>query len=121
MATPARADLTADQILDKAFGESSMGLTKGTATLKMRIFNARGACLAGLRISDTIRPGVIQIATGAWYDPDGDTCLHGNPNTLTADKGTSKLAQGPIAHSCLVQVEAAPEAPAPRIDTPPLG
>lgn len=94
------------------------GLTEGQI---VRIFNARGACMAGLRISDTIRPGVIQIATGAWYDPDGDTCLHGNPNTLTVDKGTSKLAQGPIAHSCLVQVEAAPQAPAPRVDTAPLG
>ena len=77
--------------------------------------------MAGLRIRDVLRPGVIQIATGAWYDPDGDTCLHGNPNTLTPDKGTSKLAQGPIAHSCLVQVEAAPDAPAPRIGTPPPG
>jgi biotin/methionine sulfoxide reductase len=86
----------------------------------VRIFNARGACHAGLIISDTVRPGVVQIATGAWYDPDGETCLHGNPNTLTPDKGTSKLAQGPIAHSCLVQVEAAPDAPEPRIDTPPL-
>jgi biotin/methionine sulfoxide reductase len=73
----------------------------------VRISNARGACIAAVQISDTIRQGVIQIATGAWYDPDGDTCRHGNPNTLTLDKGTSKLAQGPIAHSCLVQVTAA--------------
>ncbi|MDX5402505.1 MAG: molybdopterin-dependent oxidoreductase, partial [Rhodobacterales bacterium] len=93
------------------------GLREGQT---VRIFNARGACYAGLSISDTVRPGVVQIATGAWYDPDGDTCLHGNPNTLTPDKGTSKLAQGPIAHSCLVQVEPAPDALAPRIDTPPL-
>ena len=27
----------------------------------LRVFNARGACFAGLRISDEIRPGVIQI------------------------------------------------------------
>ena len=30
---------------------------------------------------------------------------HGNPNMLTIDKGTSKLAQGPIAHTALVEVE----------------
>lgn len=72
----------------------------------VRISNARGACLAGLSLSDEIRRGVIQIATGAWFDPEGDTCRHGNPNVLTVDKGTSKLAQGPIAHSCLVAVEA---------------
>ena len=32
-------------------------------------------------------------------------CKHGNPNVLTPDKGTSSLAQGPIAHTCLVEVE----------------
>mgnify|MGYP002628070839 CR=1 FL=1 len=68
------------------------------------IHNIRGACFAELNISADIRPGVIQIATGAWYDPDGNTCRKGNPNTLTPDKGTSALAQGPIAHSCLVSV-----------------
>ncbi len=73
----------------------------------VRLHNARGACRAALRISDEIRPGVIQIATGAWFDPDGETCLRGNPNVLTPDKGTSSLAQGPIAHSCLVSVEPA--------------
>ena len=72
----------------------------------VRLHNKRGACYAGLKISDQIRRGVVQLATGAWYDPDGETCLHGNPNALTPDKGTSKLAQGPIAHSCLVSVEA---------------
>jgi len=96
---------------------SARGLKEGQI---VRIFNARGACLAGLRISDAIRPGVIQISTGAWYDPEGETCLHGNPNTLTLDKGTSKLAQGPIAHSCLVQVEAARGTPDLRIYRAPL-
>lgn len=76
------------------------------------LHNARGVCRAELRIRDTIRPGVIQIATGAWLEPQGDTCLRGNPNVLTLDKGTSKLAQGPIAHSCLVKVAA--ERPGPR-------
>ncbi|WP_322866230.1 molybdopterin guanine dinucleotide-containing S/N-oxide reductase [Aquicoccus sp. G2-2] len=84
----------------------------------VRLHNARGACLAGLRLSQDIRPGVIQIATGAWYDPDGETCRHGNPNTLTLDKGTSRLAQGPIAHSCLVEVSAAPN-DAPQRHTQP--
>lgn len=70
----------------------------------VRIHNTRGACTAELYISDDIRHGVIQIATGAWFDPEGATCRKGNPNTLTPDKGTSALAQGPIAHSCLVNV-----------------
>ena len=76
----------------------------------VRVFNLRGACLCSAVINDQIRPGVIQISTGAWFDP-GQTdrgsflCKHGNPNVLTLDKGTSRLGQGPIAHSCLVEVE----------------
>lgn len=51
--------------------------------------------------------GVVQLSTGAWFDPDVDLELerHGNPNVLTEDRGTSRLAQGPIAQSCLVQLE----------------
>ncbi|MFK7880891.1 molybdopterin guanine dinucleotide-containing S/N-oxide reductase [Roseobacter sp.] len=84
---------------------SARGLHPGQT---IRLFNARGSCIAGLQISDDIMPGVIQISTGAWYDPEGTACRNGNPNVLTPDKGTSRLAQGPIAHSCLVEVEAAP-------------
>ena len=60
-------------------------------------------------ISEDIRAGVIQINTGAWLDTEGDTglCRKGNPNVLSLDKGTSKLAQGPIAHSCLLDIELA--------------
>ena len=73
----------------------------------VRVFNQRGACLCGAILSESIRPGVIQISTGAWFEPDADRgfCRAGNPNVLTPDKGTSRLAQGPIAHSCLVTME----------------
>jgi biotin/methionine sulfoxide reductase len=76
----------------------------------VRIFNDRGACLAGVRVSDAIRPGVLQLSTGAWYAPAqpgviGSLDAHGNPNVLTADHGTSTLGQGPSAHSALVEVE----------------
>jgi biotin/methionine sulfoxide reductase len=72
----------------------------------VRVYNDRGACLAGAVLSDAVRPDVVQLSTGAWFDPDEDgTCKHGNPNVLTRDKGTSKLGQGPSAHTCLVEVE----------------
>jgi biotin/methionine sulfoxide reductase len=72
----------------------------------VRVFNDRGACLAGAVLSDAVARGAVQLSTGAWYDPDVDgTCKHGNPNVLTRDKGTSQLAQGPSAHTCLVEVE----------------
>ena len=81
----------------------------------VRIFNDRGASLAGVVLSETIRPGVIELATGAWYEPLDSSDpysleIHGNPNTLTRDIGTSKLAQGPTAHSCLVEIELFAEA-----------
>ena len=76
----------------------------------VRVFNERGSCLAGVNLSENVMPGVIQLATGAWFDPIvpgqiGALCKHGNPNVLTRDRGTSRLAQGPTAHSTLVQVE----------------
>jgi biotin/methionine sulfoxide reductase len=76
----------------------------------VRVFNDRGACLAGVVIDDRLRPGVVQLSTGAWYDPedpaDPDSlCVHGNPNVLTADVGTSALAKGCTGAHVLVQVE----------------
>jgi biotin/methionine sulfoxide reductase len=76
----------------------------------VRVFNDRGACLAGVVITDAVMAGVVQIHTGAWYDPDepgriGALDRHGNPNMVTLDKGTSKLAQGPSAQTALVEVE----------------
>ena len=76
----------------------------------IRLFNDRGACLAGVMLTENLRPGVIELETGAWYDPQDPADpmsleIHGNPNALTRDAGTSKLAQGPSAHSCLVEVE----------------
>ena len=72
----------------------------------VRVFNARGAVLAGAVLSDAVMPGVVRLATGAWYDPVTPQGLdaHGNPNVLTPDIGTSRLAQGPVAMSCLVEV-----------------
>ncbi len=80
----------------------------------VRVFNDRGACLGSVVIDAAMRPGVVQMSTGAWYDPDENgMCKHGNPNVLTRDKGTSKLGQGPSAHSCLIEVELFKDAPPP--------
>ena len=72
----------------------------------VRIHNQRGACLAGLRVDAGLMRGVAVIATGAWFDPDGAGLERGgNPNVLSLDIGTSRLAQGPSALSILVDVE----------------
>ncbi|NVZ18012.1 molybdopterin guanine dinucleotide-containing S/N-oxide reductase [Pseudomonas costantinii] len=76
----------------------------------VRVFNERGAFLAGVIVSSDIRPGVVQIATGAWFDPltPGEwhsLDKHGNPNMVTADVGASRLSQGCSAQTAAVEVE----------------
>jgi len=92
----------------------------------VRLYNNRGACLAGAVLSDALRPGAVQLATGAWYDPADPAaatpfCVHGNPNVLTRDAGTSRLAQGCTGQLTLVEIERF-DGPAPPIrafDPPP--
>jgi biotin/methionine sulfoxide reductase len=86
---------------------------------RVRVFNDRGACLAGARLDAGLRPGVVKLSTGAWWDPvsageSGSLDRHGNPNTLTRDVGASSLSQGCSAQSCLVQIERH-DAPAPPV------
>jgi len=75
----------------------------------VRVFSPRGACLAGAVLSTAVRPGVVQLATGAWYDPvdlDGTpTCVHGNPNAVTEDRPTSSLSQGCAGQQARVEIE----------------
>jgi biotin/methionine sulfoxide reductase len=71
----------------------------------VRLFNSRGACLAGVQVTDAVAPGVVRLSCGAWYDPAGELCVHGNANMLTEDRGTSKLAQAPTSATTLVEIE----------------
>ncbi len=69
----------------------------------VRVFNDRGACLAGVVIDDRLRPRVVQLSTGAWFDPldpaDPDSlCVHGNPEC--ADRRCRHLGTGPRLHRC---------------------
>ena len=90
-----------------AVDAKSRGITQGDI---VRVFNDRGSCLCGVNITTDVMPGVVIISTGAWYDPvepndPKSMCKHGNPNVLSPDIGTSKLGQGPAAHSCLAEIE----------------
>lgn len=76
----------------------------------VRVYNQRGACLAGAVVTDAIRSGVVQLSTGSWFDPAdpatiGSLDKHGNPNVLTRDTGTSRLAQSCSAQTTLVNIE----------------
>ncbi|ANY09269.1 molybdopterin-dependent oxidoreductase [Pseudonocardia sp. HH130630-07] len=90
----------------------------------VRLHNDRGACLATARLTDDIRPGVLQLPTGAWWDPrpdperpefgDDGLCVHGNPNAVTRDRGSSRLAQGCTGQLCAVAVQRF-DHPAPEV------
>ncbi|HEY2535060.1 MAG TPA: molybdopterin-dependent oxidoreductase [Xanthobacteraceae bacterium] len=72
----------------------------------VRVFNDRGACLAGAIVDDGVLSRVAVMATGAWMDlSDGEPERAGNPNVLTLDIGTSRLSQGSSALSALVEIE----------------
>jgi biotin/methionine sulfoxide reductase len=93
----------------------------------VRVFNDRGSCLAVVAVTDSIAAGTVNLCTGAWFDPeswlDGKHMdKHGNPNILTRDFGTSSLAQGCAAQSCLVEISRYDEPP-PKLsafDLPPI-
>lgn len=102
---------------------AARGLSQGDVA---EVSSPRGRCLAMVDACDGLLPGVVQMATGAWFDPldpavPGSLECNGNPNVLTPDRGTSSLAQGPSPNSCLVEVQRfAGTAPQVRAYLPPV-
>jgi biotin/methionine sulfoxide reductase len=99
---------------------AARGIAEGDV---VRVFNERGACLAGAVLTEDVRPGVMQLPTGAWFDPVPGTepvlCAHGNPNVLTADTPSSHLSQGCTGQHALVEVERFAGEPPPLTVTAP--
>lgn len=76
----------------------------------VRVFNDRGALLAGAVVTDDLLPGVVRLAQGGWYDPDvpgqvGALDKYGSSNTVTRDIPSSPIGQATTAHTALVRVE----------------
>ena len=90
------------------------------ADTKHRTFDTKADALEwAVKHERDIRRGVVQLSTGAWFDPEqvgSNRPLekHGNPNALTLDIGASKLSQGCIAQTCLVEIERF-DGPAPAV------
>jgi trimethylamine-N-oxide reductase (cytochrome c) len=86
---------------------AARGLASGDV---VRVFNDRGQLLAGVKVTDEIRPGVIRIDEGGWYDPitprePKSLCRYGDVNNVTTGLATSKLAQGNCGQTAVVEVE----------------
>jgi molybdopterin guanine dinucleotide-containing S/N-oxide reductase-like protein len=84
---------------------------RGVATGDVvRVFNDRGAVVCGAIVTAAVRARVVLLQQGSWYAPAepgkiGSLDRGGCANTLTAQRGTSQLAQGPVCHDSLVQIE----------------
>jgi biotin/methionine sulfoxide reductase len=110
-------DMGATSQRGKVAGREAVRLHPGDAAARgigagdvVRVFNDRGGCLAGAVLTTAVRQGVVQLPTGAWFDPvpgagPAPLCAHGNPNVLTADAPTSRLSQGCSGQHALVEVE----------------
>lgn len=76
----------------------------------VRAFNDRGQILVGAVVTERVRPGVVRISEGAWFDPadpttPGSICKNGNVNCLTFDIGSSSLAQGNCGQMAQLDIE----------------
>jgi len=70
----------------------------------VKIFNDRGTMIIPANVTDRIRPGVVDIPQGAWYDPDENGIDRGGcANVLTKD-GCSPGGAFP-GNTALVQIE----------------
>lgn len=83
------------------------GITDGDL---VRAFNSRGQILVGAIVTNDVRPGVVRVSEGAWFDPadpskPGSICKNGNINCLTFDIGSSSLAQGNCGHMAQLEIE----------------
>ncbi|MEE3744265.1 molybdopterin guanine dinucleotide-containing S/N-oxide reductase [Campylobacter porcelli] len=92
-----------EPVLINAKDAVKLGIKQGDL---VRVFNRRGEVLAGAEVSNDIIPGVVRLREGAWYDGFGDgLCKNGCANVLTLDIPTSKLSNGNISHTGLVNIE----------------
>jgi trimethylamine-N-oxide reductase (cytochrome c) len=82
------------------------GIENGDA---VKIYNERGAVLAGAYVTERIMPGVVYIDHGSRYDPivPGELDRGGAINSITPHNTTSKNATGMAVSAFLVQVERA--------------
>jgi len=72
--------------------------------------NERGAVIVRVMADSNLMPGTASLPTGGWYRPvkdkDGSPIdLGGNPNTLTADCGSSRLSQGASANHPRIRLQ----------------
>jgi anaerobic dimethyl sulfoxide reductase subunit A len=89
-----------DDLWLNALDAAELGIKPGE---EVRLSNERGAMIRKARVTDRIRPGVVSLGAGSWYNPDAQGVDQGGSvNILTIDK---KSPAGAFpCNSCLVRV-----------------
>lgn len=98
---------------------AELGLAEGDVA---QVSSPRGWLLAGIALSEDLMRGVVQLSTGAWYDPDENgNCVHGNPNVLTEDIPASQFSQSNVGqHAQVSLAKFVGELPPITVWAPPL-
>ncbi|MFC2002824.1 molybdopterin-dependent oxidoreductase [Chloroflexota bacterium] len=96
-------ELGDQQMLINVSDAAHRGISSGD---EVRVFNGRGEMVIRVKVTERIRPGVVDIPEGAWFAPDergidGGGCS----NVLTRDEPSPCGALS--CNTCLVQVEKA--------------
>jgi biotin/methionine sulfoxide reductase len=90
----------------------------------IRLHSEVGSVLAAVVVDEAVSAHIVVLSTGAWYDhssPAVATCIHGNPNAITKDIGTSDLAQASTGQLTRVRIEKfTGEAPPLAVRTAPI-
>ena len=86
---------------------AALGVRSGDV---VKLTSRRKSTLAGVLVTDRIRPDTVVLHHGAWFDPaptedEGVFDVHGCDNALTPDIPSSKLANGNVANTTLVKIE----------------
>ncbi len=71
----------------------------------VELYNERGALIAGARVTDLIRKGVVSLEEGNWLQLDSrGRCNSGSINMITSSKACSDLSQATSANTCIASI-----------------
>jgi len=72
---------------------------------EVRVWNERGAIVIPCRVTNRIRPGVVDVPQGAWWAPDEEGVDRGGATNVLTSERLTPFAHGCAAHTAMVQVE----------------
>lgn len=95
----------------------SRGINEGDL---VEIYNERGTCIAGAKLSDDVMKGVLLLEEGSWLQIDSKgRCNNGSINMLTSSEASSELSQATAANTCVAYLKKCNDAEENKAFNPP--